>query len=324
MIWQNRTRKEEAMKKMNIIKRLGKLTRLFVTKRIICSGSLVTLLVLLGACSTPPEIIEVEVTREVIVTQPAPSFSLDSNNNQLIVSTMYDDAMDETFRIYVALPASYDQESTKTYPVLYVTDGNTDTELANLLVWNLEFINAVPEMIVVGFGYDSNEDEKVLDWRIRDLMPPDSIRPDARGDQMLSFVKDKLIPEIEQQYSTNPEQRYLAGFSAGGTFTLYSLFNAPHLFRGYIATSPSTVLGKWTVTNEARAFIETSMPLSGNVFVSWGSQESIIDSHIGTLVTLLEEAGYEDLDIRTAEFDGENHVTMWPVGLQRGLREMFR
>jgi hypothetical protein len=41
---------------------------------------------------------------------------------------------------------------------LYVTDGNYDADLATLIMQTLGLQRAVPKVIIVGIGYDTNED----------------------------------------------------------------------------------------------------------------------------------------------------------------------
>lgn len=295
-------------------------------------------------CATPTE---VEVTREVVVTQAVETvvevtrevpvevtrlvevepessvdpFRIDSINDEIIIETIQPEAFDETFRLYISLPLSYESDFTKTYPVLYLMDGNFDTHMANFLVWNMKYEDAVPDLIIVGVGYDTNSEEELIDLRERDLIP-DDIEGKSRTEDLLAFMQNELLPHIDSTYRTNPEQRYLAGFSAGGVFTLYAMFHAPELFEGFIATSPPFQIGRWSAFSEAEAYSADHTALPANLFVSKGSEESS-DLIINRFTTRMNEYGFENFKMKTVVFAGETHVTMAPVGLQRGIKEIF-
>ena len=75
--------------------------------------------------------------------------------------------------------------------------------------------------------------------RDRDMMPLSApsypvVKPGA--DNFLSFVRDELIPEIENKNRTNGK-RILCGQSLSAVFTLYTLLTQPQLFDSYIANS---------------------------------------------------------------------------------------
>lgn len=234
-------------------------------------GILVLLTLLLLGCAAPTE---VQVTREVIITQEvqtevevtrevtvpvevtrlvevtpeswADPFSESSLNSEIIIETMQTEAFDETFRLYIWLPESYESRPDHNFPVLYLMDGNYDTRLASLLAWNLNFEGSVPELMIVGVGYDTNDEAELLDLRLRDLLPAGTREGYGRANDLLAFMQNELIPHIDSTYHTLPTQRFLAGFSAGGTFTLYSMFHAPDMFKGFIATSPALEYAGWS------------------------------------------------------------------------------
>jgi hypothetical protein len=59
----------------------------------------------------------------------------------------------------------------------------------------------------------------------------------AGADLSIAFLKEEVIPLIERTYRTNA-LRLLYGHSVAGLFTMYSMFNYPDLFAGYLAGSP--------------------------------------------------------------------------------------
>ena len=127
-------------------------------------------------------------------------------------------------RIYqVHRPANYDISAAR-YPVLIVLDGNEHFQHVSTTVDFLAAAGRIPAMLVIGIP---NTD------RDRDL---DSAAPGSST--FLTFITDELIPTIDREYRTRPH-RTLAGWSGAGLYTLYSMINAPEVFRAYIAIAPA-------------------------------------------------------------------------------------
>jgi predicted alpha/beta superfamily hydrolase len=130
------------------------------------------------------------------------------------------------------------------YPVLYVLDGEAQTNLVTGEVQYLsESYKIIPNMIVVSI---ENTD------RMRDLTPTHPLGADGKpdtavaspfrttggGENFLRFMKEELFPYIEGRYKTVP-YRILSGHSLGGLMAVYCLAHHPDYFNAYIAVSPS-------------------------------------------------------------------------------------
>src|SRR5215203_3731313 len=159
------------------------------------------------------------------------------------IKTFQSKILAEKRKIRIQIPAgmnAWDQ-----YPVLYVLDGEALTTMAAGQVQYLsESYKIIPNLIVVGID---NTD------RTRDLTPTRSIigpdgKPDTSakafgrnsggGEKFLQFIKDELMPYIQQRYHPAP-YAILAGHSLGGLMAVYCLVNHPDWFNAYIAISPS-------------------------------------------------------------------------------------
>ena len=155
--------------------------------------------------------------------------------------------VDQEFEIYVSLPDGY-TNGTEKYPVLYLTDANTYFGLMTDISRNLQWGGEMPETIIVGIAYPINkfktDDErwgKWLAWRMRDLSPSHNPQADkdfglkevksGGGPDFLAFIEKELIPFIEKEYRADETNRTYAGFSLGGLFGLYALFEKPELFQ---------------------------------------------------------------------------------------------
>ncbi|HKL09658.1 MAG TPA: alpha/beta hydrolase-fold protein [Bacteroidales bacterium] len=137
----------------------------------------------------------------------------------------------ETRNIIVHLPDSYNES--KSYPVLYRLDGNTE-----LLVETIATVNRIvytdeiaPEMIIVAVENTS---------RARDMWPVNNSyypKPNKAGAaDFLRFIEQELIPYVDNKYPTD-NYRILSGQSLSGIFVIYSFLTKPDLFNAYIASS---------------------------------------------------------------------------------------
>ena len=132
----------------------------------------------------------------------------------------------ENRKFITHLPQGYDT-SRNTYTVLYLLDGSE--ERLQLFSSMMKFYFK-ENLIIVAI---QNTD------RDRDMMPLSApsypvVKPGA--DNFLLFIRDELIPEIENKNRTNGK-RILCGQSLSAVFTLYTLLTQPQLFDSYIANS---------------------------------------------------------------------------------------
>ena len=125
--------------------------------------------------------------------------------------------LDETRIIYVYTPYNY-AESKKTYPVLYVLDGESSFHHVSGIVQFLSSSGLIPGLIVVAIPNTN---------RRRDLLPVIE-----NADQFLEFIITELTPAIGKQYRTAP-YRILAGHSWGAIFTIYSFIKNPQVMNAF-------------------------------------------------------------------------------------------
>jgi predicted alpha/beta superfamily hydrolase len=178
------------------------------------------------------------------------------------------------YLLYVALPASYQAEAKKKYPVLYMTDGYWSFTLLNGLYSALVYDRVVPEFIIVGLGY-AGENLNYGKMRQWDLSPTQLGQDDSSGHaaEFLTAIEHEIIPFVEREYRADPAQRALGGASLGGLFSLYAMYTKPGLFNGYIAVSPAVNVGNNWLFDYEEAFTKAGKPLKTRLFMSAGGNE---------------------------------------------------
>lgn len=215
------------------------------------------------------------------------------------------------YQLAVWLPASY-ASSGQRYPVIYVLDGDVIFGMATALLPPLSWFGQVPEMIIVGIGYNRSMDEffrlRELDFKIPEVQADP---PDSHADRFLAALKDELIPFVETNYRINPHERTLYGYSSSGFFTLYTLVNEPDLFRRYLAGSPDIDLScpYLQAHDQKLASHESKYPI--DLFLTVGdlengaSQSSLVK--FNELAAAIRARSYPGLRLETQIYAGENH-----------------
>ncbi|MBN1436109.1 MAG: alpha/beta hydrolase [Sedimentisphaerales bacterium] len=230
----------------------------------------------------------------------------------------------EEYQIYVSLPIRY-HSSSKRYPVLYLLDADHLFPVAQGLVRPLECQEGIPELIVVGIAYGK------LIWegtnpRVRDYSPTfvENYRvPTGGGERFFKFLNEELIPFIDDNYRTQPDDRSIFGHSIGGCFVLYSLFRDDNPFYRHIASSASpTWDNRWIFKHEA-AFSNNHTELKAKLYLSEDNTDPPSIAGWRDLVETLEQRQYTGLDFSSRFYEHEGHNTVRPYSLTDGLRFIF-
>jgi predicted alpha/beta superfamily hydrolase len=263
------------------------------------------------------------------------------------VKTLSSKSVGQDYRIFIALPKNYANSNDK-YPVLYVLDADmafaTVTDLVRCAPLGREigilgsnpFYRYVPNLIVVGIGYPVTWfDQPRLWWslRTRDETPTENL-DDALGLRMegtsggnagkfLRFMRDELMPCVNSNYRTDPNDSTIVGHSGGGLFGLYVLFHQPETFRLYVASSPSLWWDNKVMFEYEREYASKHTELPAKLWLSAGSLEHTIASDVKRLVEILEQRKYKGLEWESHVFEGEDHISVWGTAICRGISSVF-
>ncbi|WP_235822256.1 alpha/beta hydrolase [Burkholderia ubonensis] len=181
-----------------------------------------------------------------------------------------------TRRLFVALPA--ERSVSGPHPVLVVLDGNALFPLAAPLARNRAArpdAAREPAPIVIGIGYPTDApydmQARADDYTLAPL-------PNGQGlaaDRFLDFIEHDLQPWLARQWPIDTGRQTLFGHSYGGLLTLYALLTRPHLFRRYVAASPSIWWSERALLPYADRFAAATTPLDPalRVVVTAGSLE---------------------------------------------------
>lgn len=224
--------------------------------------------------------------------------------------------------LLVSLPDGYARSKAR-YPVLYLTDAESQFAHARATVNFLARAGALPEMIVVGVV---NTD------RTRDLTPTHAdVTEDGRttpaptsggADRFLDFFEKELVPWTDATYRTAPF-RVLAGYSAGGLFALHAMRERPALFQAIVASSPWLVWDEGRELKALRPFLGTDAAKARALFFSLGNEGPAMRAALDALAAALEARPRASLRWATRRYPEESHASAVLRSYYDGLRFVF-
>lgn len=144
--------------------------------------------------------------------------------------------------IFIYLPKGYYEQQNKSYPVVYMLDGQNlfSERLSYSYEWKVDetLIAGQKELIVVGISNGPNRWSEYNPWDSVNYMGAHS---EGTGERTIQFIKNELKPNIDQNYRTlhTSENTALIGSSLGGLMALYAAIEYGDTFGRVAALSPS-------------------------------------------------------------------------------------
>jgi predicted alpha/beta superfamily hydrolase len=241
---------------------------------------------------------------------------------------------DRPYAVY--LPDSYNDEisSPKTYPVLYLLDGDAHFRSTTGVMQYMSTGNGgntqIPEMIVVAIP---NMD------RMRDLSPTHStvdldgkempfFETSGGGDRFLQFIEEELQPEIESSYRTK-HFNVLVGHSLGGLLAAHAMLESRKNFQAYIAIDPALWWDEGVMIRRAKDQIQNAERLSGQIYLSMantempGFDQNLFKGPLTEFSALLKTAESPDFRSELQYFGAEDHSSVPLLSLYHGLLFVF-
>lgn len=264
------------------------------------------------------------------------------------IGTTFLITVSEPRKVHVGGPLLPPDPNRTKRPVIYVLDGNAFFPTVESIARNLQSGGEMPASIIVGIGYDDVN----LPWgpmrlRMRDLAPtpnstplpavraPEGVSmemPEGGGaPALLDFITGSVKPFVEANYSADPTDSTLVGYSLGGLFALYTLFHRPGAFTRYLAGSPSIWWDDCRATRYEEEFAANHADLPARVFMSIGSREEEPEEakparmvqNMLAMTESLRSRNYPGLHLTSHVFEDETHASGMFTAYARGLRVLF-
>ena len=255
---------------------------------------------------------------------------------------LWSEIIGQSFLIQVAWPLR-PLEAGQTLPVVYVLDGNHSFTMAAQAARSLQggpF--PMPATVVVGIGYHFETAEDRAQWgllRVRDFTADTDALFEAQypgaevscggAPDFLRFIEEELKPFLASQLPVDPGDQTIVGASLGGLFALYAMLASPKSFQRCVAISPAIYWGDRALLEREAELAARADDLPVSLFLAAGSLEEAHDSrqrfvsNLYELEARLRARAYPGLDMALKVFEGENHMSVYPAAVTRGLGAVF-
>ncbi len=254
----------------------------------------------------------------------AQSEKLQSTTSQLSIGEKIEfqsKILNEKRILNIYLPHGYSNESSKTYPVIYLLDGSIDEDFIHVSgmvqFGSFSWINMIPESIVVGVA---NIDRK------RDFTFPTNNKKDkeefpttGKSEYFINFIAQELQPLIEKTYHTN-STKTLIGQSLGGLLATEILFKNPDLFDNYIITSPSL----WWDDESLLSYKPKAYTTKKSIYIAVGKEGEIMEEAAKKLYDKLNLLKQENTSLYFEFFEKQNHGDALHLAVYHAFEKIFK
>lgn len=211
--------------------------------------------------------------------------------------------LDEDRTIQIFTPDNY-STSEKSYPVLFILDGQRYFLHGVSLYQSFTNGKQTPEFIIVGISKTSSE-------RNRNFS--------SNASNFLAFLEKEVIHFIDANYRTSKE-RLLFGWAYGGGFVLQTMITKPELFATYIAASPFPLEGK---INQLDTFFMDNPKFKKSLYFTSGTNEGVVKEGTFQLNSYLSNNAPESMNWTFTEMEGEEHRSTPYASLYHGIRTYY-
>ena len=137
-----------------------------------------------------------------------------------------------TREITIGLPASYEKNPNKRYPILILLDGDYLFDPFYGALNYGAYWDDLPETIIVSINQNKNN-ERIDDSTYDEVEGT----PSGKGAQFFEFIGGELLPYLEKKYRLAPF-RIIAGHDTTAGYLNFFLYKDTLLFNAYISLSP--------------------------------------------------------------------------------------
>ena len=102
------------------------------------------------------------------------------------------------------------------------------------------------------------------------------------------------------------------------------MFSKPELFNNYIILGPALLWNDKEVFKQESKFAENHLTLKANVFTSIGSLDNEdVKTPWTEFINQIKSRNYKGLTLEIWIVENEDHLSMLPASMTRGLRTIF-
>lgn len=233
---------------------------------------------------------------------------------QKVKDSILSKKLDKYRQLSVSLPPSYDRDSKKTYPLLFLLDGDYLFDPFQGAVSYGNYWDDLPEVIIVGL-HQNKDNERFDDCTFDETTG----LPEGKGESFFEFIGGELIPYIQTKYRTS-NFKIIAGHDLTAGFMNLFLYKDNPLFNAYISLSPELPLEMETRVAERLATFKQ------NMFYYQSSGDGDLKKMRAKITTLdenIKAANISTLNYKYDDFKGASHYSLVLYSIPNALYQFF-
>ena len=230
-------------------------------------------------------------------------------------------------RVTVRLPAGYEEEADKRFPVVYVIDGGPEQDFPHIagiaqsrdMNWSFE------RFILVGIETVDRRAEispEVRPEKLEHYTKALGAVPSGAAN-FRSFIGDDVKPWVETNFRTDGHSTVM-GESLAGLFVFDTLFEAPELFDDWIAVSPSLWFDDMNLARAAEARLSAMPATKERIYLTLANEGYRHEEGVERLVDAFRAGvpqGWKWAYVPMA--DSETHGTIYHTAALDAFRLLY-
>ncbi|WP_298307394.1 alpha/beta hydrolase-fold protein [Flavobacterium sp.] len=221
----------------------------------------------------------------------------------------------DTYRhLTISLPPSYDRETKKVYPLLFLLDGDYLFDPFQGAISYGNYWDDLPEVIIVGLA-QNRDNERDSDCTFDDSTG----LPEGKGESFFEFIGGELLPFLQNKYRISPF-KIIAGHDVTAGYMNLFLYKDNPLFNAYISLSPELA------TEMEVRVAERLGTFKQNMFYYQSSADGDIKkmrTKIATLDENIKAANNTSLNYKYDDFKGASHYSLVLYSIPSALYQFF-
>ena len=246
---------------------------------------------------------------------------------------MYSQQVQDTFKLFKAIPIGYSNDSTRKYPLIIILDANAFFESTVSELRFNSFIGLIPKSIVVGVGYKdfpTMDSLRSRDYTFPTAIPEYEMALSGGADKYKRFIDQELIPKLTKEYKIDIDRSVICGHSLGGYFALYyglkSIEENSFMIKNIVSASPSLHYNHRYLFEMGENLSKPTNDVPLNFYISMGSEDMADEESKGILDSFEKQISgrqYKGLKIKKAEYTNFGHIDAAVPGFIKGLTYIF-
>ncbi|WP_264565902.1 alpha/beta hydrolase [Flavobacterium sp. N3904] len=237
-----------------------------------------------------------------------------SSFSQIKILNFNSDKLQEKREIVISLPASYEKNPTKRYPLMILLDGDY---LLNPFLGTVTYgayWDDLPEVIIVAIS-QNKQNERATDCGLDEVTG----MPDGKSVDFFDFIGLELVPFIQHDYRTT-NFKIIAGHDTTAAFLNFYLYKGDPLFNAYISMSPELPVN---MENELPNILSSiKQPIYYYLSTADGDVKNM-QERIKKLDNSIREIKNPDLNYKFEYFKETSHFSLVLHSIPSALYQIF-